>query len=877
MRNIKSALIGISVGFIILLGIGITISIVYEEEVSQYLIAELNEYLLSEIEVGKVNLSVIKKFPKASIEFKNVLALTKSGYQKEINGLATDTLFYVKNLSVQINLLDLFSKKYIVKGVHFDKGKINLFIDKYGDPNYIFWNSSVKKESDEFELDLNQVKITNCNVFFGNEVTDFNLKAAVKRIDFQGNFSNQNYIMKVKSDMVVQTLDVKKVNYIKNKNIKTNFNIDVLNKNIKVSKGKFDFNNLSLALNGEYNYEENQSIDLAFSGRNLNMRAFVTNLPESIKEELSQIDFIDGDVTLNLNIIGSNLGVNNPNVNAMFIINDAELNYFKKELEFKNISLEGEYSNGNKKNAKTSSIKFKNFKTNISNNLFSGSFELYNLSNPQIKFDIGSEMYLHEIKEIFDIDTLDVLSGYAEAKIKYSGSYQDLKKIRLPDLFTKEYKIALTLYGCDFKIKDNPLLVSGIAGEIKINKFLETNNLTLNIDENDFLINGQATGLYDYFLNNNSFKINAFLVSRKINLNELAPLFKVNKRSNENSSYKFPDNLSLDLNLNIKNFEAGKFNATDIKGDLNYKPKMFSLHEVSLKSMSGDVRVGGVIIQKFNNDFLVKMQSQLGSININKLFYSFNNFGQNFISNQNLEGDLTGNVYFTSEWNDKIEIHRKTVHAECDFSLKDGELNNFEPMLGLSRFIDIDQLKQIKFSEFKNNLTIKDEQIYVPQMDIVSSAMNVTASGKHGFDGNYEYHVSLLLSDLLSAKMKRSKKNKTFSDVEEDKEGRLMLHLLLEGDRNDFNVKRDKSAVRRNRKENLKEEKSELKKLFNQEFGLYKNDSLLKSNSTNTKNQEKFTIEFEEEKPIKKKEKNIEPVQNQKFIIEWDEDTTSDE
>lgn len=875
MHNIKSALIGLLIGVVILLGIGISISIIYEEEVSLYLIEELNEYLLSEIEVGSVNLTVIKKFPKASIEFKDVLALTKPGYQKKINGVATDTLFYAKNLSVQINLLDLFSKKYIVKGVHFDKGKINLFIDRYGDPNYIFWDTSIDKGAKEFELDLNQVKITNCDVFFGNQATNFNLKTVVKRIDFQGNFSNQNYLMKVKSDMFVKLLEVNGVNYIKNKHIKSNSSIDIFDKNIKITEGKFNFNNLTLDLNGEYDYEDNQSVDFSFSGRNLNMKSFVNNLPQSIKNEISQIDFVDGNISLNINVAGSNLKTNNPNINALFIINNAELNYLERELEFKNASLEGEYSNGNNKNVSTSSIKFKNFRTNISNNLFNGSFEIYNFSDPQIKFDIGSELYLHEIKEIFSIDTLEILSGYAESEIKYSGSYQDLKNIRLPDLFTKEYTISIKLYGCDFKIKDNPLLISGIAGGFKINKTLESDSLAFNIRENDFLINGQAIGLYDYFLLNEPFNINAFLVSRKINLNELAPLFKVNKESKANSSYKFPDNISLDLNLNIQNFEAGKFNATDIRGDLNYKPKMFSLHEVSFNSMNGKVKVGGVIIQKFNNNFLVRTQSRLSGININKLFYSFNNFGQNFISNQNLEGDLTGNVYFTSEWNDKIEIDRKTAQAECDFTLIDGELNNFEPMLGLSRFIDIDELKQIQFSEFKNTIRIKDEQIVIPQMDIVSSVMNVTASGKHGFDGNYEYHVSLLLSDLLSAKMKRSKKNKSFSDVEEDKDGRLMLHLLLEGDHNDFNVKRDRSIVRRNRNENLKEEKSELKKIFNEEFGLFKNDSSVKNRNIKIENEEKFKIEFEDEKPKEKKKKESKPVQNQKFIIEWDEDTTS--
>jgi len=243
--------------------------------------------------------------------------------------------------------------------------------------------------------------------------------------------------------------------------------------------------------------------------------------------------------------------------------------------------------------------------------------------------------------------------------------------------------------------------------------------------------------LFEYFNEQEIFNINARLYSRKINLDELTELFS-NKDSENPGSYHFPDKIALQLRLNIENFEVGKFYATDIKGNLNYKPKMFSLHEVSFNSMNGTVKAGGVIIQKFNNDFVVRTKSRLYNINMNKLFYSFNNFGQTFISNQNLEGNLTGDVYFSSEFSDKIRIYNQTVSAESDILITNGELNDFEPMLGLSKFIDVDELKQIKFSTLKNTITIRDEQIIIPQMDIESSALNLTASGVHYFNSEYE-------------------------------------------------------------------------------------------------------------------------------------------
>jgi len=875
MQNIKSIFIGLALGFIFIIGLAITVSLIYEEEVSQYLIEELNEYLLSEIEVGEINFSVIKKFPKASLEFNDVIAYTKPGYLKQISNYKTDTLFYAKSLSVQVNLFDILTKEYRVKSLHFDGGKINLFMDRFGDQNYIFWDNTNKEESSDFQLDLNQVKITNCDLLYYNEATDFDLNANIKRIEFQGNFSNKNYLMKIKSDFFAKKLEVHGVNYVYNKRLKTDFNLDIVNGNIKISNGKLNFNKLNLALNGDILDSKNQGVDFVVSGRNLNMESVVKNLPQNIRNEFLEFNFKNGEVTFNINVSGDNIKYDSPHIEALFMVNDAQVTYLERNIDLTNLTVEGGFSNGKENSRSASTIQFQNFETNLENNYFQGAFELNNLKEPQIKFDISSELYLDEIKNIFRLDTFDIFRGSVQSEAKYVGSYKELKEISFQDLFTKDYNINLSIIEGEIKVKNNPVTISDLSGSFEINKTLYTDSVYFKINENDFLINGRILGLYEFFNEQKAFDIQAKLKSKKINLNELAPLFKVDKMENVNSSYKFPEKLSLQLKLDIKNFEAGKFNATNINGDLHYKPKMFSMHEISFNSMNGEVKAGGVIIQKYNNDFLVRTQSKLSNININKLFYSFNNFDQSFITNQNLEGNLTGNIYFQSEWSDKISVIRKSVNTECDIVITEGELNNFEPMLGLSKFIKVDELSNIKFSEFKNTITIKDEQIYIPQMDIQSSVLNLTASGQHGFDNKYEYHLKLLMSDLLSAKMKKSRRNnQSFGEVEEDSKGRLRLFLLLEGDNEDFNVKYDRKSARQTRRGNIKNEQSELKSILSEEFDWLKKDSAGKAIDSTIQNQKKFEVEFEEEIKKEERKKSDEPVQDQKFIIEWEEDST---
>ncbi len=874
MHNLKSIFIGLSIAIAILLTFAISMSLIFEEEVSQYLVEELNEILLSEIEVEEVSFSVLKKFPKATLEFKNVTAYTKTGYRKKINGLNTDTLFHAKSIFVQMDLSNVFSKNYTINTISFDQGKINLFTDHLGDPNYIFWEIKSEEQSENFSLELTEVNIVNTKILYCNEATDLLINTYADKIDFEGNFSRQNYLMKIKSGLKIRELSVKNTKYIEDKNLKARIELDIVNNLISIKQGNINLQNLKFDINGNVENSESIKTDLAISGNNLHLPTFIKHLPEDIKKEMDMLSFQRGNITLKLNISGENTGRNLPHIDALFLISDAQLFEEKTEFRINNINVDGVFNNGEYNRSSSSEIIFKSFDASMESNSFSGDFKLKDLVNPYIELNMDAELKFSEIKEIFNVDTLEIFEGDALANIAYNGTYDDLKNFRFSDLFTKDFIGSVQIHNGEFKLKDKPVSITEISGDLNLRNTLHADSIYFEIGESDFLINGRISKLFEYFNESQMFNVNAKLYSEKINLNELAPLFETEPESSYKASYHFPEKLAMQLKLNIKNFEVGKFNATDIKGNMNYKPGMFSMHEIAFNSMNGAVKAGGVILQKQNNDFHVKTQCRLSSININNLFYSLNNFGQDFITNKNLDGAISGNVYFTSEWSDKIEVYKKTVVSDCDIIIINGELNDFEPMMGLSRFIDVDELKSIKFSELRNKITIKDEKINIPQMDIKSSALNITASGEHNFDNTYLYHTQVLLSDLLSGKRKRAKKKRIDSEVsQEDDEGRITLHLRLEGDSEDSKVRYDRKAARAVRKENMKDEKNELKDILNDEFGWYKNDSTINQSSDSKESDNKFKIEFEETKQEEKKKKNTES--EEKFVIEWEEDTTN--
>ncbi|MDZ7738188.1 MAG: AsmA-like C-terminal region-containing protein [Bacteroidales bacterium] len=181
-----------------------------------------------------------------------------------------------------------------------------------------------------------------------------------------------------------------------------------------------------------------------------------------------------------------------------------------------------------------------------------------------------------------------------------------------------------------------------------------------------------------------------------------------------------------------------------------------------------------------------------------------------------------------------------------EYYILNGSLVDFEPVYKLSKFIEIKELEKIDFSRLENDLIISEGSVKIPMMDISSSAFNISLEGSHSFDGNYQYRLKVLLSELLSKK--KNNKVSEFGVIEEDGLGRTSLYLKIDGDAGGSKVSHDSEALRTGIKKSLVKEKQEIKSILNEEFGWYENDSIHEVSSDKSR---RFRIIWEETDSIK--------------------------
>jgi hypothetical protein len=130
-------------------------------------------------------------------------------------------------------------------------------------------------------------------------------------------------------------------------------------------------------------------------------------------------------------------------------------------------------------------------------------------------------------------------------------------------------------------------------------------------------------------------------------------------------------------------------------------------------------------------------------------------------------------------------------------------------------------------------------------MTIKTSAMDVELHGWHDFDNQIEYHFSFRFRDL------KTKVDVTeFGIIEDDGLG-LVIYLTMAGDLDDPSYSLDDDERKLDIKENLMEEKKDIKSMLKTEFGLFKRDSSVTKIQKDNKKEVEFIFFDEDEEELK--------------------------
>lgn len=861
LRFFLRFLISLLILFALLVGTGVIIAKYYQDEVKEYVVSELNKQLNTEVIVsGKdIDFTVIKSFPYGSVNFKNVKALDANGFT------AKDTLFRAGEISLQFNLLDIFKKNYRIKKIVVSDVKLRIRIDKQGKDNFHFWKESNDTSASTFSFALENIVLKNVSLDYKNSQIRQTINGIVSSGKLSGEFSDEKYTLNTAADLFVNVIKTDNVYFLREKNIHTEFvlNVDNTLNAYKIQSGKLKIEDLLFEVFGNViNAGKEPIVNIGIKGKNMSIRPVLSLIPEKYKDRIKEYES-EGEFYFDALVQGSLSGETVPQITADFGIKSATITQVKDNIVLKNVSLKGHYTNGNKQKGELSSLQLLPFSADINLGSLKGELKISDLDHPSFSGKVEANTTLEELQRFVRIDTVESISGQLKINAEFSydskkgsGSYENI--LAAGDLSIRD---------ANLKLKNNILDFKQLNGDFKFdNNDLAVNEFKGKVSGSDFIIKGFFRNIGGFILKENQdITVEASLNSTMINLDEL--LANKNESSSADSKYKlkFSEHINANLNAEIQHLQFRKFEATNIKGVVKLKDKKMVLDPVVLSTMSGTISTSGLVDGSDSTKLLVTCFSDVDKISIAKMFEEFENFGQANITDKNIKGTATARIQFACVLSPELQMDMDKLYAGVDMSIENGELNNVESMKSLSRFISLKELENIRFATLKNQIEIKKQVVSFPKMEIKSNALNLTVSGTQTFNNDINYRIKLSLNELLSKKAKAAKKeNDEFGEVADDGLGRTNIFLLMTGNISNPVIKYDSKSAVQNVRQDLKVEKQNLKSILKDEFGLFKKDSTLGSKENVKKeDQAKFKINWEEAdkkedkktlKPPKKKE-----------------------
>ena len=840
----KRLLAGIGIFIALLFGITALIIYLYEDEIKQYAVEELNKNLAVPVAVEEIELTLFSQFPSASLRF-NKLFISDTANN--------DTLMYAEHLYMNFNFWEMVGGGYTVNEVKAEKSVIKLHIDSLGNENYrILKEDSLDKNKAKFSFALQEVSFDKIKLSFSNHSTKQYYSINSESINFTGNFSQSDYELSATSNFYINQLKSNSIKYVENKNAAANIVLKIHTDSslYQLKKAEFSIEDLLFDINGKYtNNKDSSFMNLNIKGRNIDLQTAFSIFPKEYFEALSKYK-ASGMVVFETTIEGVISKDSSPRIVSDFTLQDGSLTEKQTGAHLNKLSLEGHFESRNKNNQEE--ITFKNINGLLEKGKIKGNVLVSNFKNPSVKANLSGNLSMAKIKQFINSENIENLNGSALFQVEFAGIFNAANgakpKIKTSNGFIKIENVSL-------KTKTSHLAFTELNGSLSLKKNdAAFSDLTGSVLSSQFKADGIIKNIIPFLLfEEEQLVIETDFRSKSVSLNEImeGPTTSLSK---ESIPLNFPDNINFNLKSHIGELTYGKFKATNLKGIVTYEKKKLVAKNITFKANKGTYVVSSEMEQTNINSFFWTIDGTANKIDIQNFFIEFNDFGQNFLTHKNIKGKATIEVSLATVIDGNMNIDMDRLYSVAKFSIQKGELIDQPALLDIADYFAANKIvntvidnkllkkkiKHVKFANLDNNIIIDKGEIQIPQMTLSTNVMDLNISGIHGFDDNVDYHLNFRLNDVLV----KNKNQDEFGPIKDDGLGvKLFLHMY--GNLSDLKFKLDKTEKKTARKAAIQEEKKELKSILKQEFGLFKKDSTIQA-PVEEETKTTFEVEWDE-------------------------------
>lgn len=232
--------------------------------------------------------------------------------------------------------------------------------------------------------------------------------------------------------------------------------------------------------------------------------------------------------------------------------------------------------------------------------------------------------------------------------------------------------------------------------------------------------------------------------------------------------YELPfTDMTFDFDIKHLNYHRYMLDDFFVKARMQ-KNHLIYIDTMSMAAAGGKIHLNGYFNGTDPRKIYFSPAMTISHVDLDKLLFKFENFGQDHLVSENLHGKLNGRL------TGKIRMHADMVpiidesDIHMDVEVLAGRLEHYSALDAVADYFKDKDLSRVRFDTLSNKLDMRNGVLTVPNMTINSTLGFIEISGKQDMNMNMEYYLRIPWKLVTQAGMQKLFGSREASDAEDE-------------------------------------------------------------------------------------------------------------
>lgn len=741
----------------LLLAVALVAPIALRGKIAQIVKREANAVLRARLDFEKLNISLLRHFPNASLELRGLTLVGEEPF-------AGDTIVAARRISVVVDLMSLvgdagFEVRKVILAeptVHAHKladGTVNWDVMKPSAEPAAAEAAETEEQPSSFRLSVRDFRITDAAIRYEDDSTRMSFSTRPLSLRLRGDLSADQADLDLR--LMARGMNLRSGGVPLLSDAETELNAviaaDLRDKRFTLSHNTLRLNAIELALDGWVELDDDAvRMDLRAGCDRVRFKEVLSLIPAFYTREFRNLT-ASGELAMELWARGEMRGATLPAFELKTGVRDGSFQYSSLPKAVTDINLALRVSNPGGAMDKTE-VDLSEFGLRMAGNSLAATFYATNLvSDPYFRMTAFGRIDLGAVKTVYPLEKGIELGGMIAADIKASGRMSDIEKNRYERIGAAGTlvveQLGLTLPGLpDVHIRRAAATITPQA--------MTLGEFGVTVGRSDLSANGQLSGYIGYLLRGETLSGRLYLKSELLDLNEIMdaapasgePETKAETPAEPVRAIEVPRNLNLSLNAELSKVLFEKMTVADLAGEMRVAGGALSLDKLSMQLFGGKATASGSYSTVADPARpALKIALGLTGASFSRTFEELETVQKLVPVFAKTGGDYSLAMDLTTMLDGQMAPDLKTMNASGEIKSANIRVQNIEAFDALARALGNDDLRRIEARDVAIRFTIRDGRITTQPFDLKLGGVNINLSGSTGLDQTIDYVARVAL------------------------------------------------------------------------------------------------------------------------------------